>query len=60
MLNGVHILVFFNTESLNERATLFKRLVTIAHIKCLGGRGFHDLFNYYLCFFLKHNENCNT
>ena len=33
----------------------------ISSIKsALGSPGFHDLFNHYLCFFSKHNENCKT
>ena len=39
---------------------LLKYCSTIVHFKRLGSRGFHDLFNYYLCFFSKHNEYCKT
>ena len=36
------------------------RLYTIVDFKRLGSRGFHDLFNHYICLFSKHIENCKT
>ena len=34
--------------------------MSLVHFKRLDSRGFHDLFNHYLCFFSKHNEYCKT
>ena len=43
------------------RWSLFGYLgIAVVHFKRLGSRGFHDLFNHFLCFFSKHNEYCKT
>ena len=36
------------------------KLCPIEHLKRLGNRGFHDLFNNYLCYFSKHNNYYKT